>query len=102
MAGSSLARVVPGLREALDLARAEMRITEDSRPFADSSVGAARDPVAAPRRVCQSDADARGGAKAGTFVTTGSWTGMVLTRHGAKIAADFGLLGRVYIAFPAS
>ena len=44
----------------------------------------------------------RDGAKAGTFVTTGSWTGMVFTLHGAKISADFGRLGRVDIAFPAS
>ena len=44
----------------------------------------------------------RGGAKASAFVTTGSWTGMVFTRHGTHIAADFGPLGRVEIAFPAS
>ena len=43
----------------------------------------------------------RDGAKAGTFVTTGSWTGMVFTKRGAHIAADFGPLGRVEIAFPA-
>jgi len=40
----------------------------------------------------------RGGAKSG-FVTTGSWTGMVFTKHGTRIAADFGPLDRVEIAF---
>jgi 2-keto-4-pentenoate hydratase len=43
----------------------------------------------------------RGGAKANTFVTTGSWTGMVFTQRGARIVADFGPLGRVEVAFPA-
>jgi 2-keto-4-pentenoate hydratase len=87
--------------EKLDFSRTEMRITEDGKPFADSSIGAARDPVT----VLVDFANlmrSRGGAKAGTFVTTGSWTGMVFTRHGTHIAADFGPLGRVEIAFPAS
>ena len=64
-------------------------------------MGAARDPVAALVEFANL-MRSRGGAKAGTFVTTGSWTGMVFTRHGAKISADFGPLGRVEIAFPAS
>ncbi len=84
--------------EKLDLSRTEMRITEDGEPFADSSMGAARDPVAALVEFANL-MRTRGGAKAGTFVTTGSWTGMVFTRHGTKISADFGSLGRVDIAF---
>jgi 2-keto-4-pentenoate hydratase len=87
--------------EKLDLSRTEMRITEDGKPFADSSMGAARDPVAALVDLANL-MQARGGAKVGSFVTTGSWTGMVFTRHGAKIAADFGPLGRVEITFPAA
>jgi len=90
---------VPGW-EALDLGSTSITITEDNEPFADSKGGAARDPVGAlvdfvnlMRR--------RGGAKAGTIVTTGSWTGMVFTKRGVHIAADFGPLGRVEIAFPA-
>ena len=43
----------------------------------------------------------RSGAKAGTIVTTGSWTGMVFTKCGAHIAADFGPLGGVEVLFPA-
>jgi 2-keto-4-pentenoate hydratase len=87
--------------EKLDLSRTEMRITEDGKPFADSSMGAARDPVAALVEFANLMRE-RGGAKAGAFVTTGSWTGMVFTRHGAKISAGFGPLGRVDITFLAS
>ena len=53
------------------------------------------------RDECLLQQQRRGGAKAGTIVTTGSWTGMVFTKRGAHIAADFGPLGRVEIAFPA-
>ena len=87
--------------EKLDLSRTAMRVTEDGKPFAESSMGAARDPVAALVEFANL-MRSRGGAKAGDFVTTGSWTGMVFTRHGAKISADFGPLGRVEIAFPAA
>ena len=91
---------VPGL-EGLDLSRTAIAITEDGKPFADSSAGAARDPVAALVEFVNLMRE-RGGAKAGTFVTTGSWTGMVFTRPGVRIAADFGPLGRIDIAFPAA
>ncbi|HUC72998.1 MAG TPA: 2-keto-4-pentenoate hydratase [Stellaceae bacterium] len=84
--------------EALDLVRTEMRVTEDVKPLADSAMGVARDPVAALVDFANLTRT-RGGAKAGMFVTTGSWTGMVFTRHGTKITADFGPLGRVDIAF---
>jgi 2-keto-4-pentenoate hydratase len=87
--------------EKLDLSRTEMRITEDGKPFADSSMGAARDPAAALVEFANL-MRSRGGAKAGAFVTTGSWTGMVFSRHGTHIAADFGALGRLESAFPAS
>ncbi len=90
---------VPGW-ESLDLARTTIKIAEDGAPFADSSGGAARDPVAALVEFANLMRE-RGGVKAGTFVTTGSWTGMVFTARGRRIAADFGPLGRVEIAFPA-
>ncbi len=89
---------VPGW-EQLDLSGTEMRITEDGKPFADSSIAAARDPVAALVEFANL-MRSRGGAKAGSLVTTGSWTGMVFTRRGTRIAADFGRLGRVEISFP--
>ena len=37
----------------------------------------------------------RSGVKAWAFVTTGATTRVVFTRHGTKIGADFGTLGRV-------
>lgn len=86
--------------QQLDLAATRMAITEDGRPFADSSMGAARDPVAALVEFANL-MRGRGGVKAGIFVTTGSWTGLVFTRRGVRIGADFGPLGRVEIAFPA-
>jgi 2-keto-4-pentenoate hydratase len=45
-------------------------------------------------------ASRRGGVAIGTFVTTGTHTGMVFTAPGTRISADFGPLGRVEVAFP--
>ncbi|MBV9198164.1 MAG: fumarylacetoacetate hydrolase family protein [Alphaproteobacteria bacterium] len=86
--------------EKLDLASTAIMVTEDGEPFAGSSAGAARDPIAALVDFANL-MNGRGGVKAGTLVTTGSWTGMVFTRRGAQIVADFGPLGRVEVAFPA-
>jgi 2-keto-4-pentenoate hydratase len=83
-----------------DLTATKMTITADDRPFADSSAGIRRDPVAALVEFANLMRE-RGGAKAGTFVTTGSWTGMVFTERGRRIAADFSPLGRIEISFPA-
>jgi len=86
--------------EELDLAHTRITVTEDGEPFADSAAGAARDPIAALVDFANL-MNARGGTQAGTFVTTGSWTGMVFTKRGTRIVADFGPLGRVEVAFPA-
>ena len=86
--------------EKLDLGQTRITVTEDDEPFAESAASAARDPVAALVDFANL-MNVRGGAKAGTFVTTGSWTGMVFTKRGARIVADFGPLGRVEVAFPA-
>jgi 2-keto-4-pentenoate hydratase len=85
--------------EGLDLGHTTITVTEDDEPFADSSRGAARDPIAALVDFANLMRE-RGGIKAGTIVTTGSWTGMVFTRRGAGIVADFGPLGRVEVSFP--
>ena len=85
--------------ERVDLSRTAITVTEDGEPFCDSSAGASRDPVAALIEFVNL-MNGRGGAQAGSFVTTGSWTGMVFTKRGAQIAADFGPLGRVEIRFP--
>jgi len=86
--------------EKLDFGRTAITVTEDGEPFADSSRGALRDPIAALVDFANL-MSGRGGAKAGAFVTTGSWTGLVFTRRGAQIVADFGPLGRVEVVFPA-
>ena len=86
--------------KSLDLGGTAMVVTEDGQPFADSTGGAARDPVGALIEFANL-MNPRGGAKAGTIVTTGSWTGMAFTKRGARIVADFGPLGYVEIAFPA-
>ncbi len=83
-----------------DLAATKMAITADGRPFADSSAGVKRDPAAALVEFANL-MRSRGGAKAGSFITTGSWTGLEFTRRGARIVADFGPLGRIEITFPA-
>jgi 2-keto-4-pentenoate hydratase len=84
--------------EIHDLSATRITVTENGEPFASSSTGAARDPISALVDFANL-MNARGGAKAGAFVTTGSWTGMVFTKRGATIVADFGPLGRVEIAF---
>jgi len=86
--------------EALDLGGTAIMLTEDGAPFADSSGGTARDPLGALVEFTNLMME-RGGITAGTMVTTGSWTGMVFTRRGAHIIADFGPLGRVAVSFPA-
>jgi 2-keto-4-pentenoate hydratase len=85
---------------ALDLGDTRITVTEDGEPFADSRGGAARDPLGALVEFVNLMSN-RGGAKSGTLVTTGSWTGMVFTKCGAHITADFGPLGRVEVAFRA-
>jgi 2-keto-4-pentenoate hydratase len=87
--------------EKLDLSGTAITVTEDGEPFADSAGGATRDPIAALVELVNLMKD-RGGTEPGTFVTTGSWTGMVFTKRGTRIAADFGPLGRVEVAFPAA
>lgn len=84
--------------EVLDLGRTAIKITEDGEPFADSSRGTARDPLGALVEFANL-MRGRDGVKAGTIVTTGSWTGMVFTRRGASIVADFGPFGCVEVAF---
>lgn len=86
--------------EALDFGATTITVTENGEAFASSKGGAPRDPIAALVDFAEL-MRRRGGAKAGTFVTTGSWTGLVFTKRGARIVADFGSRGRVEVAFPA-
>lgn len=86
--------------ETLDFGATTITVTENGEAFASSKGGAPRDPIAALVDFAEL-MRRRGGAKAGTFVTTGSWTGLVFTKRGARIVADFGSRGRVEVAFPA-
>jgi len=86
---------------SLDLSGTMITVTEDGKPFAESSGAAARDPLAALADFANL-MNGRGGAKAATIVTTGSWTGMGFTKRGARILADFGPFGRVEVAFSAA
>jgi 2-keto-4-pentenoate hydratase len=86
--------------QSRDLGITRITVTEDGEPFAESGSGVVRDPIGALVDFANL-MNGRGGVKAGTIVTTGSWTGMVFTRRAAHILADFGPLGRVEVAFPA-
>ncbi|MBO0738074.1 MAG: 2-keto-4-pentenoate hydratase [Alphaproteobacteria bacterium] len=85
--------------QSLDLSRMTIIVTEDGERFADSLGAIPRDPIGALLDFANL-MRARDGVKADTFVTTGSWTGMVFTKRGAHIAADFGPLGRAEVVFP--
>jgi 2-keto-4-pentenoate hydratase len=85
--------------EGLDLVHPPIEVTADGKPFADCTGLRAGNPidllVTAVNLATQ-----RGGIAAGTFVTTGTHTGMVFTEPGVRICADYGKLGRVEVAFP--
>jgi len=104
-AGASLHPVI----EVVDSRYADFRSLDRPSILADNfsngglvygaAGGVARDPISALVDFANL-MNGRGGAKADTLVTTGSWTGMVFTKRGARIVADFGPLGRVEVAFP--
>jgi 2-keto-4-pentenoate hydratase len=85
--------------DGIDLAHPPIEVTADGKPFAECTGLRAGTPielvVAAVTHAC-----GRGGVAAGTVITTGTHTGLVFTEPGTTIAADFGRLGRVEVAFP--
>ena len=86
--------------QGLDLVHPPIMVTADGEDFAECTGLRAGDPVGLLVDLVNHVANARGEVPAGTFVTTGTHTGMVFTRPGARIAADYGPLGRVEVAFP--
>lgn len=85
--------------EGLDLAHVPIAVTADGKDFAECTGLRYGDPidllVAAVNHAC-----GRGGVPAGTFVTTGTHTGLIFTDPGVTIRADYGHLGQVEVAFP--
>ncbi len=86
--------------QGMDLAHPPIAVTADGKDFAECTGLRAGDPVGLLVELVNHVANRRGGVAAGTFVTTGTHTGMVFTEPGARIRADYGPLGRVEVSFP--
>jgi 2-keto-4-pentenoate hydratase len=87
--------------QGMDLVHPPIDVTADGKPFADCTGLRAGDPIGLLVDLANFLAKERGGVPAGTFVTTGTHTGMVFTEPGATIRAEYGPLGRVEVSFPA-
>ena len=89
----------PALLHALD---AVDRIAQSKthQPFADCTGLRAGDPIDLFVELVNFVANKRGGVRAGSFVTTGTHTGLVFTEPGVTIRAEYGPLGRVEVSFP--
>jgi 2-keto-4-pentenoate hydratase len=85
--------------EGMDLAHPPITVTADGKDFAECTGLRAGDPIDLLVAAVNHAAN-RGGVAAGTFVTTGTHTGMVFTQPGVKIRADYGKLGSVEVSFP--
>ena len=86
--------------QGMDLAHPPIRVTADGKDFAECSGLRAGDPIGLFVLLVNHVATEAGGVPAGTFVTTGTHTGMVFTQPGVQIEADYGPLGRVEVVFP--
>jgi 2-keto-4-pentenoate hydratase len=84
-----------------DLVHPPIEVTADGKPFAECAGLRAGDPIGLLVELLNHVAKQRGGMPAGTFVTTGTHTGMVFTEPGVTIRAEYGPLGRVEVSFPA-
>ena len=87
--------------QGIDLAHPPIRVTADGKDFAECTGLRAGDPIGLFVALVNHVANEEGGVPAGTFVTTGTHTGMVFTEPGVEIQADYGPLGRVEVSFPA-
>jgi 2-keto-4-pentenoate hydratase len=84
----------------MDLVHPPIEVTADGKSFAECSGLRAGDPIGLLVELVNYAAKQRGGMLAGTFVTTGTHTGMVFTERGVTIRAEYGPLGRVEVSFP--
>ena len=86
--------------QGMDLVHPPIEVTVDGKPFADCTGLRAGDPIMLFVELVNFVANKRGGVASGTFVTTGTHTGLVFTEPGARIRADYGPLGAVEASFP--
>jgi 2-keto-4-pentenoate hydratase len=86
--------------EGMDLVHPPIDVTNAGKDFAECTGLRAGDPIGLLVDLVNHVATKRGEVPAGTFVTTGTHTGMVFTEPGAQIRADYGPLGRVGVSFP--
>jgi 2-keto-4-pentenoate hydratase len=87
--------------QGMDLVHPPIAVTADGKPFAECTGLRAGDPIGLFVELVNFVANKRGGVPAGTFVTTGTHTGLVFTEPGVTIRAEYGALGRVEVSFPA-
>jgi len=86
--------------QGMDLVHPPIAVTNCGQDFAECTGLRAGDPIGLLIDLVNHVAKERGEVPAGTFVTTGTHTGMVFTEPGAQIRADYGPLGRVEVSFP--
>jgi len=86
--------------QGMDLVHPPITVTNGGKDFAEATGLRAGDPIGLFVELVNHVARERGEVPAGTFVTTGTHTGMVFTEPGAQIRADYGPLGRVEVSFP--
>ena len=86
--------------QGIDLVHPPIEVSADGKPFAECTGLRAGDPIGLLVDLVNHLAKDKGGLAAGTFVTTGTHTGLVFTEAGAHIRADYGPLGIVEVVFP--
>ena len=86
--------------QGMDLVHPPIAVTADGKEFAECTGLRVGDPITLLVELVNFVASRRGGVPAGTFVTTGTHTGMVFTEPGVRIHADYGPLGSVEVSFP--
>jgi 2-keto-4-pentenoate hydratase len=86
--------------QGMDLVHPPIDVTADGTRLAECTGLRAGDPITLLVELVNFVANKRGGVAAGTFVTTGTHTGLVFTEPGAHIRANYGPLGIVEVSFP--